>query len=88
MSSSEEFELLPGECINLRLERVGVYFGSTCGMDPQGGHGSLLVTNYQVFRPQTPEIELCTLGRKSSSPAYRFRQSFSPSTGTSCNPIH
>lgn len=51
MSSSEEFELLPGESINLRLERVGVYFGSTCGMDPQGGHGSLLVTNYQVLSP-------------------------------------
>ena len=78
MSSSEEFELLPGECINLRLERVGVYFGSTCGMDPQGGHGSLLVTNYQVFRPWTPDIEPFALGCESSSQAHRARQPFNP----------
>ena len=43
-----ELELLPGEVINLRLERVGVFYGSTCGLEPQGGHGSLLVTNYQM----------------------------------------
>ena len=48
LEMSEELELLPGEVINLRLERVGVFYGSTCGLEPQGGHGSLLVTNYQM----------------------------------------
>ena len=30
-----ELDLLNGEVSNLRMERVGVYFGSTCGMEAQ-----------------------------------------------------
>ena len=31
----DDYELLSGEVINLRLERIGVYFASTCGMEAQ-----------------------------------------------------
>jgi hypothetical protein len=48
LQKMEGVDLLSGEVVNLRLERVGVFYGSTCGMEPQGGHGSLIVTNFQM----------------------------------------
>lgn len=37
----DDFELMPGEVINLKLERVGVFYGSTCGLEPQACPSSL-----------------------------------------------
>ena len=52
------FELMPGEVINLKLERVGVFYGSTCGLEPQvpsvrGDHVSGSQTERRVASPST-----------------------------------